>query len=64
MTLNIFDIAGRKIKQWNITNQQPGWHEVIWDGTDMNGNTVSTGVYIYSLQAGDFIDTKKMVFMK
>jgi len=62
--LNIFDITGRKIKQWSISNQQPGWHEVIWDGNDMNGNTVSTGVYIYSLQAGDFVDTKKMVFMK
>ncbi len=62
--LNIFDITGRRIKQWNISNQQPGWHEVIWDGTDMNGNTVSTGIYIYSLQADDFVDTKKMVFMK
>jgi hypothetical protein len=37
---------------------------VIWDGTDMNGGVVSTGVYIYSLQAGNFVDTKKMVFMK
>jgi hypothetical protein len=64
ITLNIFDISGRKIKQWNISSQQPGWHEVIWDGTDMYGSTVSTGVYIYSLQAGDFVDTKKMVFMK
>ncbi|MCK4529648.1 MAG: T9SS type A sorting domain-containing protein [Candidatus Marinimicrobia bacterium] len=62
--LNIFDITGRKIKQWSISNQQPGWHKVIWDGTDMNGNMVSTGVYIYSLIAGDFVDTKKMVFMK
>ena len=64
ITLNIFDITGRKIKQWSISSQQAGWHEVIWDGTDMNGNIVSTGVYIYMMQAGDFIDTKKMVFMK
>jgi outer membrane protein assembly factor BamB len=62
--LIIYDVMGRKIKEWNITNQQPGWHEVIWNGTDMNGNVVSTGVYIYSLQAGDFVDTKKMVYMK
>jgi outer membrane protein assembly factor BamB len=62
--LTIFDISGRSIKQWNISSQQPGWHEVIWDGTDISGNVVSTGVYIYSLQAGDFVDTKKMVFMK
>jgi hypothetical protein len=37
---------------------------VIWDGADMNGNVVSTGVFIYSLRAGDFVDTKKMVFVK
>ena len=42
--LNIYDINGRKIKQWNISNQQPGWHEVIWDGTDMHGNMVTHNI--------------------
>ncbi len=64
ITLTIISLTGRKIEQWSISNQQPGWHEVVWDGSDMHGNTVPTGVYIYSLQAGDFVDTKKMVFMK
>jgi len=62
--LVIFNITGRKIKEWSVSNQHAGWHEVIWDGTDMSGNIVSTGVYIYSLRAGGFVDTKKMVFMK
>ncbi|MCK4812796.1 MAG: PKD domain-containing protein [Candidatus Marinimicrobia bacterium] len=62
--LSIFDIRGRKIKEFNILGQQPGCHKVIWDGTDMKGNKVSTGVYIYSLQASDFVETKKMVLMK
>lgn len=64
ITLNIFDIMGRKIREWNISSQQPGWHKLAWDGKDMNGNIVSTGVYIYCLQAGSFMETKKMVFMK
>ena len=64
ITLSIFDVTGNKIKQWSISSQQAGWHEVIWDGTDMNRNVVSTGVYIYSLRAGNFVDSKKMVFMK
>jgi outer membrane protein assembly factor BamB len=64
VTLYVFDITGRKVKEWSISNQQAGWHKVIWDGTDMHGNIVSTGVYIYSLRAGNFVDTKKMVFMK
>lgn len=70
--LTIYNLMGRKIKQWSTSLQQAGWHKVIWDGRDMNGNVVSTGVYIYSLHAGDpstssgqvYVDTKKMVFMK
>jgi hypothetical protein len=64
MDLMIFDVTGHKIESWHVNYQQPGWHEVIWNGTDMNGNVVSTGVYIYSLRAGNFVATKKMVYMK
>ncbi len=64
VNLMIFDITGRKIKEWSVGNQQPGWHEVVWNGTNQSGQQVPTGVYIYSLRAGDFIDTKKMVLMK
>jgi flagellar hook assembly protein FlgD len=62
--LMIFDITGRKIKSWHISSQQAGWHKVIWNGTNQYDQQISTGVYIYSLRAGDFVDTKKMVFMK
>ncbi|MCK4530383.1 MAG: T9SS type A sorting domain-containing protein, partial [Candidatus Marinimicrobia bacterium] len=64
VNMTIYNVVGRKIKEWNITNQNAGMHELVWDGTNSSGNMVSTGVYIYSLQAGDFVDTKKMVFMK
>ncbi|MFA6617551.1 MAG: FlgD immunoglobulin-like domain containing protein [Candidatus Neomarinimicrobiota bacterium] len=62
--LNIFDITGQMVREWSISDQQAGWHQVIWDGRDMSGNLVSTGIYIYSLQAGDFVSTKKMLFIK
>ena len=62
--LTIFSIMGRKVKNWEIAGQEAGWHKLIWDGSDMHGNTVSTGVYIYTMKAGNFIDTRKMVFMK
>ena len=64
VNLIIYNIMGRKIREWNISSQNPGWHEILWDGTNSSGNIVSTGVYIYMMQADGFLDTKKMVFMK
>jgi len=64
VNLMIYDISGRLIKNWRFENQSSGWHDIIWNGTNSSGQQVSTGVYIYQLQAGDFVETKKMVFMK
>jgi len=33
--------------------------ELIWDGTNLNGRTVVSGVYVYTIQTGDFQHTKK-----
>lgn len=70
--LKIFDIRGRKVKEWYIPNQQPGWHIIYWYGRDMKGNILPSGVYIYSLQADknsagstkNYFETKKMLFIK
>ncbi len=35
-----------------------------WDGKNATGETVSSGVYFYQLQAGDFLATRKMVIVK
>ncbi|SVB60817.1 uncharacterized protein METZ01_LOCUS213671, partial [marine metagenome] len=35
-----------------------------WNATDMQGKPVSAGVYLYKIQAGAFIETRKMVFLK
>jgi PKD repeat protein len=64
VTLMISSLTGRRIRSWNFAGQQAGWHEVMWDGKDISGNTISTGIYIYTLKAGNFVDTRKMVFMK
>ncbi len=60
----IYDISGRKIKQWSCQNQQPGTYEIIWNSTDQNGNAVPSGVYIYRMVAGEFMESRKMVLMK
>ena len=64
ISLSIYDISGKNISTWTIQDQQAGFHEIIWNGKDKNGNTVPSGVYIYCLKSGDFFDSKKMVFVK
>jgi alpha-tubulin suppressor-like RCC1 family protein len=57
--LTIYDMNG-KIVSTLINNAMPaGYHETSWDASDL-----SSGIYFYRLQAGDFVDTKKMIFMK
>ena len=60
----IYNILGQQIKFWYFENKLPAFYEFIWDGTNNQNQKVSTGIYIYQMQAGDFIETKKMVYMK
>jgi hypothetical protein len=59
-TLVIFDIAGKEL--YNITNEfNKGYNEMTIDVTSLNS---SSGIFYYTLKAGDFIDTKKMMIIK
>ena len=37
---------------------------IHWDATDNHGQPVPTGMYIYTIQAGNFVQTKKMILVK
>jgi len=57
--LEIYDILGRKVSTL-IDRQQPsGYHQAVWRADDL-----SSGIYFYKLQAGDYILTKKMLLVK
>ena len=45
-------------------NKSPGYKSIQWDATNNKGEPVSAGVYLYKIQAGDFVDTKKMILLK
>ena len=64
VTLTIYDLMGREITQLVNTNQQAGFKSVQWDATDSMGRAVSAGVYLYQIQAGEFVQKKKMVLLK
>jgi hypothetical protein len=64
VTLSVYDMLGREITQLVNTTQQAGFKSVQWDATDSMGRPVSAGVYLYQIQTGEFVQTKKMVLLK
>jgi len=64
VTLVIYNSLGQTISRMNIPAQNAGTYNVVWNGINDLGQQVSTGVYFYQIQAGEFNAVKKMVFMK
>ena len=65
VTLRIFDIAGRSVKELvSAEYMAQGWHTVTWQGKDERGRAVSSGVYFYRLEAGHYIETRGMTLIK
>ena len=64
VTITIYDLNGKEINQLVNTSQPAGHKTVQWNATDMHGKPVSAGVYLYQIQAGDFVQTRKMVLLK
>jgi len=62
--LVIYNILGEKIKVLISEDQTEGDKTVRWDGMDEKGNSVTSGIYFYRLQAGDFTGTKKMLLLR
>ena len=64
MTLRIPNILGQTVRTLVDDVRPAGAHEVAWDGRTASGGLAGSGVYFYSLRAGDVVLTRKMVLMK
>ncbi|UCE18842.1 MAG: T9SS type A sorting domain-containing protein, partial [Gemmatimonadota bacterium] len=63
-TLKIYNILGQEVRTLVNEEKEPGYYTLTWDGRNEEGNEVPSGVYFYSMEAGDFQATKRMVLMK
>ena len=64
VTITVYDMLGNVVSNLVNTNQSSGYKSVQWNATKNTGQPVSAGLYLYSIEAGDFRQTKKMVLLK
>jgi flagellar hook assembly protein FlgD len=64
VTLKVYDMIGQEVTTLFSGNAQRGIYTLNWNGKDNSGNFVSSGSYIYRMTAGDFTQSKKMLFLK
>lgn len=64
VVINIYNTLGQQIGTLINTQYAAGFHSVHWDGKDRNGRPVSSGVYLYQIQAGAFSQVKKMSLIR
>ena len=64
ITVTIFNMLGQKVRTFNLNNTAAGYHSVKWNATNDYGDPVGAGVYLYQLQANQFVKTKKMILLK
>jgi hypothetical protein len=62
--LKIFNILGQEVKTLVSQRQSQGIYSIEWDGKTDNGINVVSGLYLYRLQAGKYVSTKKMLIIK
>ena len=64
VNITIYDMLGNVINQLVNEVQNSGYKSIQWNATNNQGKPVSAGLYLFKIQTGDFVDTKKMILLK
>lgn len=64
VSLDIYNIRGEKIKTLVHRPLAPGTYAIRWNGSNGRGIPAASGIYIYKLQIGDLVETRKMTILK
>ncbi len=60
----VYDMLGRQVSTLVNSNQTAGTHNVVWNGVNDLGQKVASGTYLYRVQAGENVQTMKMILLK
>ncbi|MCK4547417.1 MAG: T9SS type A sorting domain-containing protein [Candidatus Eisenbacteria sp.] len=64
ISLDVFDLAGRKVRSLVLGRRSQGTHQAEWDGRNENGNLVASGVYFARLETDAGVETRKLNLVK
>lgn len=64
ISIIIFNLNGKVIKEIYNGIQPAGWYSVKWDGTNKNGDSVSSGIYFFKIKTSRYLDTKSMLLLR
>ena len=64
VNITIFDMMGKVVRTLVNGQQSAGYKRLQWSATNNSGHPISAGLYIYTIQAGDFSQTRKMILLK
>jgi hypothetical protein len=64
ISIAIYDITGRKIKELLKTRKNAGSHSISWNAKNSFGSPVSSGIYIYRIEAGKFSGVGKLIYLR
>jgi hypothetical protein len=64
VSLEIYDVSGRRVRALVAASMEPGEHEAAWDGRDDGGTGVTSGIYFVRLRVGAATRTSRMVFVR
>lgn len=64
VSLAVYNLLGQRVRTLINEKKPAGRYRVLWNGLNDSGSMVGTGIYFYRIQAGDYVDIKKMVYMK
>jgi hypothetical protein len=64
VNIEVYDITGKLVNTLVNQSMNSGTYNVTWNGTNNSGQNVVSGIYIYRIQANDFVSVKKMILLK
>ncbi|UCE07021.1 MAG: T9SS type A sorting domain-containing protein, partial [bacterium] len=64
VTLTIHNLLGQEVRTLVDDMKRAGYHKVIWDGKDDRVIRLPAGIYVYRIKVGEFMKSKKMLFLK